>query len=131
MNRELKFRAWDKEDKCMIYGDQEYTDAEVISDALETIMHGGSDEWTERIEIMQYTGLDDKNGKPIFEGDILEHYDREDNRRHYEEIIYDSGCFRFKDNEFAQECLSEYLDIGYEVIGNIYENEEMLKEINA
>lgn len=117
--RAIKFRAWDKELKEMIYGD-DYIGSEQIACALEVIMHGGCDEWTEQIEIMQFTGLHDKNGKEIYEGDIVEHF----NGVQVVEWCEDNASFQMNlnDNVFDQELFWDGLKV--EVIGNIYENPE-------
>lgn len=72
MNREIKFRIWDIENKEML---------EVQELDFEPTFYGGRiairpDQYndyfdTEDMILMQYTGLDDKNGKEIYEGDIV------------------------------------------------------------
>lgn len=124
--REIKFRAWDG--KKML-----------INPRFEFFNHGRNgrpvmmaDEH-ENVEIMQFTGLLDKNGKEIYEGDILTNAIEETivsvswdvtgaNWKFNEHKIFmDDGVGRGKWN----------LDMGYakncEVIGNIYENPELLK----
>ena len=76
----------------------------------------------------QYTGLTDKNGKKIFEGDIVKHYhDKQFPESYSKGVIYwDEEYLRWKrtTNQSVNCCLGN--DCVYEVIGNIHENPEQL-----
>lgn len=122
--RELKFRAWDKVFKCWLQAFMIAEDGRV-SEPL-----GGKD-WTDQVEIMQYTGLKDKNGKEIYEGDI---YQVAKNKKYevqfiteeqYGEVVCGFGLYS-KDLGYGF-ILDTYAIKEGEVIGNIYENKELLK----
>jgi uncharacterized phage protein (TIGR01671 family) len=131
--REIKFRAWDKTTNKMVFPERLFSDKDGL------IWHADLGNRYSNIVIekcntavlMQYTGLKDKNGKEIYEGDILswqEHvrmYGTDLNKWVTEKVpvrFDDTGAmflcgddFLFKYNEKA------------EVIGNIYENQELLE----
>ena len=69
--------------------------------------------------IMQYTGLKDKNGKEIYEGDILE-----DVRGNYHKVIFENGSFKvvWPHINYTLGSVKSKL----EIIGNIHENPELL-----
>ena len=80
--------------------------------------------------IGQYTGLTDKNGTKIFEGDIVKiHYDSAiwGNNR---EVVFEEGQWFFKDNAKTQKSyIGAWGNSVVEVIGNIHDNPELLKEL--
>lgn len=96
--------------------------------------------------ICQYTGLTDKNGKKIFEGDILRGfqypfcYDGEYN--YYVEIIFENCSFMTYTHKNPSSCvrgisdgntdlMEDWVSEDWEVIGNIYDNPELLEEENV
>lgn len=123
--REIKFRAWDKKTKIMI-DLVKMTPLSVDSKLLPGVFLPFEDNW----ELMQYTGLKDKNGKEIYEGDTVrlgEGSKGYETRPGKAAIIYRSAQY------FAQHTDGGWFRMGsmnpenIEVIGNIYENPELLE----
>ncbi len=117
MNREIKFRAWDEVSEKMLNW----------NDFLDTNMKNTfiAPESTGLI-LMQYTGLHDKNGKEIYEGDIVKY--RDSRGQHIEKVIFDKGCFYAgmhwgSSTRVAPKLINTRIT---EVIGNIYDNPELL-----
>lgn len=75
------------------------------------------------VVLMQYTGLKDKNGKEIYEGDIVVFYDVNKYVVKYDEDNTEFNCGDSYDKPIVRQC-----EEGLEVIGNIYENPNLLKE---
>lgn len=136
---EIKFRAWDKTHKEMSYiTDLYWFEQEGVHDG------GGNGHYT-NYELMPFSGIHDKNGKEIYKGDIVltqERYDRpysktRKSKRHIGVVEYEVyGCRGF--HEYRAEWVVKVKDYGKfvhgswgdfydcEVIGNIYENPELL-----
>jgi uncharacterized phage protein (TIGR01671 family) len=115
--REIKFRAWDKHKKEM-YEVPDWDIGTVLNPQCNYIP-------------MQFTGLYDKNGKEIYEGDILNITNRYDDYEIYASIEWDNEEARWgyckKDGDDVE--VGSLYDIGaneYEVIGNIYENPNLI-----
>ena len=111
MTRLIKFRAWDKEIKVMRSWVQERSGNQPLGHFFTR----------QDYELMQFTGLLDKNGKEIYEGDIMK-------------TPYGNYAVEFDIGQFQYENFDHYgvngegpcLDEG-EIIGNIHENPELLK----
>ena len=86
-------------------------------------------EATYKYEIIQYTGLHDKNGKEIYEGDIMNWPGKRNKgiseKAYRHVVVFKNGCFGYYLGLDFQNDLSE-LAKKYEIIGNIYENPELL-----
>ncbi len=120
MTREIKFRAWDKIRKRMVY------DIVFTYDKDDTFnnMYDEEDRQIENKEIMQFTGLKDKNGKEIFEGDIVE--DLSLNNR-IGIVVFHNWSFGFEGNRFHY-FYPFNTDMKLKVIGNKFENPELLRQ---
>ena len=117
MSREIEFRAWCKKQK-------EMTKVIVLSfNNKGIIIPNGQVELFENIELMQYTGLKDKNGVKIFEGDIVKLGEEEICFIEWDE--YDCS-YRIKNKE-VDDILAGFRPKDFEVIGNIYKNPELLE----
>jgi uncharacterized phage protein (TIGR01671 family) len=142
--REIKFRVWDSSESKMIYLDDQSMSVEI--NFLNNWTYNHKTYWevvtkegepgyphmsqyvdSRRTEnkIMQYTGLEDKNGKEIYEGDIVDFksyplsevvYVRDRFTPIYDRSSYDEWEFDFW--RISNDC---------EVVGNIYENPELLE----
>ena len=126
MEREIKYRAWLKEEKKMVIVETidfseksiQYLEKNEIIDAylLRTT-------FLEDIELMQNTGIKDKNDVEIYEGDIVILNDAEEENRCV--VKYKYGSYILVDGDL-RENLSNVENRFLEVIGNIYENPELL-----
>ncbi|MDS3275510.1 YopX family protein [Streptococcus pneumoniae] len=151
-----KFRVWHYElgrlmsVKCMFFQDSEIEEFE-LNDAL---MNDCITAYPDEIELMQSTGILDKNGKEIFEGDILKFNDEWNEYCHegyvdgsvegvnYVEVVKGEACFEFGKTRYPESSLFIYMedehlsfaelvkdkDFGFEIIGNIYENLVFLED---
>ena len=130
--REIKFRAWLKEERKMV-------NVETLFIGINRLCFGNSKTEDlffrdfEEVELMQYTGLKDKSGKEIYEGDIV--------------LVKPGGVstwyktvVEFKEGAFIASLIDgeDYIYIfnrgfdsnDFEIIGNIYENKNLLEENN-
>jgi len=133
--RPIKYRLWQPGRKRMIYSDSD------LSNNIQIYMNGSvawNGVWiTDKVEIMQFTGLHDSTGKEIYEGDILkwihghQNYDFDINMMASIGItVFDIPSYKalFKiDNRIKSIVLADYFSKSLEVIGNIHSNLELLE----
>ena len=125
--REIKFRAWLKEERKMV-------NVETLFIGINRLCFGNSETEDlffrdfEEVELMQYTGIKDKNGKEIYENDLI-------SCNKYKNIIvfFEDGCFKVKYRKTPTALITCSLDLFLEkykcgIVGNIYENKNLLEE---
>lgn len=147
MKREIKFRAWMTKDKKMV----EISDLHFVTGIFQAKAWEGMEKhfvsdmgyisanWGEHGNpIMQFTGLHDKNGKEIFEGDIVKCNknipEKYDNHGRKGEVVYRNKEAQFVvENEYGFAITSLYVfgiargEVScLEVIGNVFENPELI-----
>ena len=121
--RKIAFRAWDKHENKFIdgwyldYRGEVYNNGRDLEDNIPQL----------DLELLQFTGLKDKNGKEIYEGDIL----RDLHGQVYEVAWWSDGMWMPKHNgSFLGYSLGALLEDGslgpFEVIGNVWENPELI-----
>ena len=122
MQRQLKFRAWDKLEKRFFYPDKGYQGHYVLtlSGQFQNLQNGsGGDEYV----VQQWTGFIDRNGKDIYEGDRVRFgYTKTEDL--FGEVIWleDKASFGVKGkNIFETKILMDYMKYYFEVVGNIFQ----------
>lgn len=130
--RQIKFRAWDERKKIM-HHDFQYINSGTSNDVSDWVVFKSdlqplsgkphpfeNPHFEQQLKVMQFTGLKDKNWKEIFEGDIMK---TDSGANQYVAYRDDMAMFvcRFKKGA------STNISSTWAVIGNIYENPELLK----
>jgi uncharacterized phage protein (TIGR01671 family) len=130
--RDIKFRAWDKKTKQMVRSEDLYRLSQREDGIFAIVGCIDKQEITtfhDDLVLMEFTGLLDKNGKEIYEGDIIAQKEcGYKNKFHREGIIEykDSGFIVKGDDESYDYLKTQHRFL--EAIGNIYENPELLRK---
>lgn len=130
-----KFRAWDKENDQMLFPDDtdkiyfEITTDGIVTYDMDHILPDGTFTGLDTV-VMQSSGLKDKNDNDIFEGDIVkctvDNWSNGEKFEQVDKVVYEDCMFTFSDG-FKYDCsITHPAYLNKEVIGNIYENPELI-----
>ena len=119
-----RFRAWDTTNKEMFKDTFAITESgQVVVVEQESVVSPPDYVFVDHLVIMQSTGLKDKNGQEIFEGDVVS-IDTDEFDLLF--VKYEAGNYWLMDGEECVEHLSDYYKY-VSIVGNIYENPELLE----
>lgn len=132
-----RYRAWIKTEKRMFLSDDilniDYENKEIVTQQV-YFKNGLPDDRDiyfydfDEIVLMQSTGLKDKNGQEIFEGDIVKMAkDVYSEPTYYGVVRHYGGAYRLESKQHGCELWLRHTDC--EIVGNVYENRELLEEI--
>lgn len=121
-----KFRAWDEKNKEMFKDTFAVTESgEVVTVEQDFITNAPDYIFVDHLTIMQSTGLTDKNGKEIFEGDVVKMAKNVYSEPTYYEVVrHRGGAYRLESKQYGCELWLRHTDC--EIAGDIYENPELV-----
>jgi len=114
-----EYRAWDEKENRMEYCPGVKRMEDWLSPDINALIKHCQK--YEGYILMQYTGLNDKNDRKIWDGDIIGYYDA------IGEVYFEDGAFLVRDDHCEGDLLSDWMAGERLVIGNIYENPELLE----
>jgi len=141
MNNQLKFRIWSKKyslftHDCMWPSNQRTSEVflldgsdgcvrELVSCDGENYFLDLTNHKEDELVVQRWTGLEDEKGKEIYEGDIIEFHHKDESC--IRKIVFDDGYFGIYRGENIRHAILEPYKKNCIVIGNIFENPELLK----
>ena len=124
--RQIKFRAWDKENDKMIY-DCGITPHK-IPYTIPKEAEGSEDfNYYENSILMQFTGLLDKNGKEVYEGDVVQFIGASSGPVTFGKLSVEDDDIEEYHCWMVVDCPLSHSYSEFEIIGNIYESPELLE----
>lgn len=127
--KELKFRIWDKEEKTFVvdifYELQDWIISYIMARNDENSLY-----FQKHYELMQYTGLKDIYGKEIYEGDIVKFVCEITDPYEIGDLYEIESIEQFFSLRFYDSITLNLDQLGFEIIGNIYENPSLLEKLN-
>ncbi|MBK5045982.1 MULTISPECIES: YopX family protein [unclassified Streptococcus] len=122
-----RFRAWDEKNKEMFKDTFAVTESgEVVTVEQDFITNAPDYIFVDHLTLMQSTGLTDKNGKEIFEGDVVKMAKNVYSKPTYYEVVrHRGGAYRLESKQYGCELWLRHTDC--EIAGNIYENLELVE----
>jgi uncharacterized phage protein (TIGR01671 family) len=126
--REIEFRGKRFDNGEWVYGDYHYSKAmDWCYIITECAMLGSGYEVVEPATVGQYTGLKDKNGNKIYEGDICVCKNAGIDKNPFAIIWMEAGCWGWEESEDERDLFFQYIADYSEVIGNIHDNPELME----
>ena len=122
----VRYRAWDNWRKKMSVVDRIYIDTKGVR-----LYDDFGEYWRDfrDVELMQSTGLKDKNGKEIFEGDVVKMAkDVYSEPTYYQVVRHYGGAYRLESKQHGCELWLRHTDC--EVVGSVYETKELLENLD-
>ena len=139
MKREIKFRVWNNKAKQMLSSNDiaimqtlngKIYKLDVMGSNKESLSYFQNNDVSNDYDLMQFTGLRDRDGKEIYEGDIIDHFAL------FGYLIFENGMFSISSSANTQFCnckqpLAYHNVKNMKVIGNIHQNPELLIKSKA